>query len=55
LIESRLTLDEGGNRTGWFILAQILLVLITVVRVGQMSEQEKELEILILTQQLAIL
>ena len=40
---------------GWFILAQILTVLISIVRIGRMEEQEKYLEILILHQQLAIL
>jgi hypothetical protein len=40
---------------GWFILAQVLTILISVVRIGRMSEQEKGLEILILRQQLAIL
>ena len=40
---------------GWFILAQVLTILISIVRIGRMSEQEKDLEILILRQQLAIL
>jgi hypothetical protein len=40
---------------GWFILAQVLSILITIVRIGRVSEQEKDLEILILRQQLAIL
>lgn len=40
---------------GWFILAQIFTILISVVRIGRLSEQEKDLEILILRQQLAIL
>src|SRR4030042_518113 len=40
---------------GWYILAQALTILISIVRIGRMSEQEKDLEILILRQQLAIL
>jgi hypothetical protein len=40
---------------GWFILSQVLTILISIVRIGRMSEQEKDLEILILRQQLAIL
>jgi hypothetical protein len=40
---------------GWYILAQILTILISIVGIGRMSEQEKDLEILILRQQLAIL
>ena len=40
---------------GWYILAQVLTILISIVRIGRMSEQEKDLEILILRQQLAIL
>jgi len=40
---------------GWFILAQVFTILISTVRIGRMSEQEKDLEILILRQQLAIL
>jgi hypothetical protein len=40
---------------GWFILAQVLTILISIVRIGRLSEQEKDLEILILRQQLAIL
>ena len=40
---------------GWFILAQVLTILISIVRIGRMSEKEKDLEILILRQQLAIL
>ena len=40
---------------GWFILAQVLTILISIARIGRMSEQEKDLEILILRQQLAIL
>ena len=40
---------------GWFILAQVFSILVTSVRIGRLSEQEKDLEILILRQQLAIL
>jgi hypothetical protein len=40
---------------GWFILAKVLTILISIVKIGRMSEQEKDLEILILRQQLAIL
>jgi putative transposase len=40
---------------GWYILAQVLTTLISIVRIGRMSEQKKDLEILILRQQLAIL
>ena len=40
---------------GWFMLAQVLSILLSIVRIGRMEEQEKDLEILILRQQLAIL
>jgi hypothetical protein len=40
---------------GRCILAQVLTILISIVRIGRMEEQEKDLEILILRQQLAIL
>ena len=40
---------------GWFVLAQIFSVLITIVSLGRLSEREKDLEILVLRQQLAIL
>jgi hypothetical protein len=40
---------------GWFILAQVLSIMISIMRIGRMSEQEKDLEILIMLQQLAIL
>jgi len=40
---------------GWFILAQLFSILITIVRIGRLSKQEKDLEILVLRQQLAIL
>jgi hypothetical protein len=40
---------------GWHILAQVFSTLITFVRIGRLSEQEKDLEILVLHHQLAIL
>jgi putative transposase len=40
---------------GWFILAQAFSILITIVRIGRLSDQEKDLEILVLRQQLVIL
>ena len=40
---------------GWFIPAQVFSILITIVRIGRLSEPEKDLEILILRQQPAIL
>ena len=40
---------------GWFILAQAFSIWITIVRIGRLSEQEKDLEILVLRQQLAIM
>jgi putative transposase len=40
---------------GWFILAQVFSILVTIVRIGRLSKQEKDLEILTLRQQLAIL
>jgi AMMECR1 domain-containing protein len=40
---------------GWFILAQIFTIWITIVRIGRLSEQEKDLEIVVLRRQLAIL
>ncbi len=40
---------------GWFILSQVLTILISIVRTGRMEEQEKDMEILILRQQLAII
>jgi len=40
---------------GWFILSQAFSILITIVRIGRLSEQEKDLEILVLRQQLVIL
>ena len=40
---------------GWFILVQIFSVLIAIVSLGRLSEREKDLEILVLRQQLAIM
>jgi putative transposase len=40
---------------GWYILAQVLSILVFIMSIGRMEEQEKDLEILILRQQLAIL
>ena len=40
---------------GWFILTQLFSTLISMVRLRRMSEEEKDLEILILRHQLAIL
>ena len=40
---------------GWFILYQIFSVLITFVSLSRSSEQDKDLEIIVLRQQLAIL
>ena len=40
---------------GWFILSQIFSVLVTIVSIGRLSEQDRDLEIIILRQQLAIL
>ena len=37
----------------WFILTQIISVLIAIVSLGRLSEREKDLEILVLRQQLA--
>ena len=39
----------------WFILTQIVSVLIAIVSLGRLSEREKDLEILVLRQQLAIM
>ena len=38
----------------WFILSQLFSTLIQLVRIGRMSDHEKELEIMILRYQLAI-
>ncbi len=40
---------------GWFILSQIFSVLVTIVSIGRLSAQDRDLEIVILRQQLAIL
>jgi hypothetical protein len=40
---------------GWFILAQLFYTLISMVRLGRMTDSEKDLEILILRHQLDIL
>jgi hypothetical protein len=40
---------------GWFILTQTFSVLIAIVSLGRLSEREKDLEILVLRQQLAIM
>ena len=40
---------------GWFILAQIFSTLMAFIGLGRSSDQEKDLEILILRQQLSIL
>ena len=40
---------------GWFILTNIFSALITLFRASSLSDQEKDLEILILRKQLAIL
>jgi putative transposase len=40
---------------GWFILAHLFSTLVTFVSVGRLSEREKDLEILLLRQQVSIL
>ena len=40
---------------GWFILSYLFSTLISLVSIGRLSEQEKDLEILLLRHQLAIL
>ncbi len=40
---------------GWFIIAHIFSTLVELTNIGRLSEQEKDLEILILRYQLAIL
>jgi hypothetical protein len=40
---------------GWFILAHIFTTLMAIVSISRLSKQEKDLEILVLRQQLAIL
>jgi hypothetical protein len=39
----------------WFMLMQIVSTLLEWVRLGQQTDEEKDLEILLLRQQLAIL
>ena len=39
----------------WYILTQIISTILTFIRIGRSSEAEKDLEILVLRQQLAIL
>ena len=40
---------------GWFLIGKLFSVLITLVRLGRLSETEKDLEILLLRQQISIL
>jgi len=40
---------------GWFVLAKLFSVLISLVRLGPLSETEKDLEILLLRQKISIL
>lgn len=40
---------------GWFILKHIFSTLLAIVNVRRLSDQEKDLEILVLRQQLSIL
>lgn len=40
---------------GWFILVHVFTTLMSLVSMGRLSEKEKDLEILVLRQQLAIL
>ena len=40
---------------GWFVLARIFSVLISLIHLGRLSEPEKDLEILLLRQQISIL
>jgi putative transposase len=40
---------------GWFILAHLFSTLVTFVSIGRLSEREKDLEILLLRQQVSIL
>jgi len=39
---------------GWFILKQIFSTLLAILNVRRLSDQEKDLEILVLRQQLSI-
>ncbi len=43
---------EADNLMGWFILTQFFSTLIQLIRIGRMSNQEKDLEIMILCYQL---
>ena len=40
---------------GWFLIGKLFSVLITLVRLGRLSETEKDLEIVLLRQQISIL
>jgi hypothetical protein len=40
---------------GWFLIGKLFSVLITLVRLERLSETEKDLEILLLRQQISIL
>ena len=40
---------------GWFVLAKLFSILISLVHLGRLSETEKDLEILLLRQQISIL
>jgi hypothetical protein len=40
---------------GWFILGRIFSTMLMFMRIGRLSEQEKDLEILLLRHQLSIL
>ena len=40
---------------GWFILAQLFSILVALVSLSRLSEREKDLEILLLRQQISIL
>jgi hypothetical protein len=40
---------------GWFVLAKLFFVLISLVHLGRLSGPEKDLEILLLCQQISIL
>ena len=40
---------------GWFLIGKLFSVLISLVRLGRLSETEKDLEILLLRQQISIL
>ncbi len=40
---------------GWFVLVKLFSVLISLVHLGRLSDPEKDLEILLLRQQISIL